>query len=127
MTGPDYGIQAGDDENIPDYALDDLFDEGIQPEQNKQLVPKPSTYKESLAEILEQQDLSPKYDEDEGLDYALDEEDRINEMLKDLEITYYDNVEKIQNEPGMTPTKIGSFLNKEKRRNQSNRGYYMAA
>ena len=51
----------------------------------------------------------------------------INEMLKDLEITYYDNVEKIQNEPGMTPTKIRSFLNKEKRRNQSNRGYYMAA
>ena len=43
MTGPDYGIKAGDDENIPDYALDDLFDEGIQPEQNKQLVPKPST------------------------------------------------------------------------------------
>ena len=27
MALPDYGIQAGDDEDIPDYALDDLFDE----------------------------------------------------------------------------------------------------
>ena len=44
MAVPDYGIQAGDDEGIPDYALDDLFDEGIQPEQNKQLVPKPPSY-----------------------------------------------------------------------------------
>ena len=35
MAVPDYGIQARDDEDIPD-ALDDLFDEGIQPEQNKQ-------------------------------------------------------------------------------------------
>ena len=29
MTVPEYGIQAGDDEDIPDYALRDLFDEGI--------------------------------------------------------------------------------------------------
>ena len=35
MAVLDYGIQARDDEDIPD-ALDDLFDEGIQPEQNKQ-------------------------------------------------------------------------------------------
>jgi len=53
MAVPDYGIQAGDDEDIPDYALDDLFVEGIRPEQNKQLVPKPPTYKESLADVLE--------------------------------------------------------------------------
>ena len=46
MAVSDYGIQAGDGEGIPSYALDDLFDEGIQPEQNKQLVPKPPTYKE---------------------------------------------------------------------------------
>ena len=39
---PDYGIAIEDDEDIPDYELDDLFDEEeIQPEQNKQLVPKP--------------------------------------------------------------------------------------
>ena len=36
MAVPDYGIQARDNEDIPDQALADLFDEGIQPEQNKQ-------------------------------------------------------------------------------------------
>ena len=56
--------------------------------------------------------MPPEYDEDEGPDYALEEEDRINEILNDLEITDYDNVEKIINEPEMTPTKIRSFLNK---------------
>ena len=48
MWFPDYGIQAGDDEDIPYYALD----KEIQPEQNKQLVPKPPTYLESLADVL---------------------------------------------------------------------------
>ena len=48
MWFPDYGIQAGDDEDIPYYALD----KEIQPEQNKQLVPKPPTCEESLADVL---------------------------------------------------------------------------
>ena len=44
MALPDYGIPTYD-EDIPDYALDDLFDEEeIRPEQNKHLVPKPPTY-----------------------------------------------------------------------------------
>lgn len=48
MTVPDYGISLYD-ENIPDYGLDDLFDEdGVQPEQNKQLLAKPPSSKESL-------------------------------------------------------------------------------
>ena len=51
----------------------------------------------------------PEYDEDEIPDYALEEEDRINEILKDLEITDYDNIEKIINEPEVTPKKIRSF------------------
>ena len=96
---PDYGIPAG--YNIPDYGLDDLFyEEGIQTEMNKQLVPKPPTYDETLTDKLkegkqiyvdpqylppEPEDLPPEYDEDEALDYALDEED----------ITDYDNVDKI--------------------------------
>lgn len=89
-------------------------------------MPKPPTYEEALAGILEgkkqmyvdpqylppeQQDLPPEYDEDERPDYALDEDDRTTEILKDLEITDYDNVEKMLNEPGMTPTKIRTFLN----------------
>ena len=76
-------------------------------------------YLQSLADVLEgkkqiyvgPQQFPPEYDEDEGPGNALDEEDRTNEILKDLEITDYDNVEKILNETGMTPTKIRSFLN----------------
>ena len=52
MEVPDHGIPAYD-EDIPKYGLDDLFEEGIQTEQNKQLVPKPPTYEESLADVLE--------------------------------------------------------------------------
>lgn len=47
----DYGVLAGDDEEIPDYGLNDIFDEDIQPEQNKQLVPKLPTYEESLTDV----------------------------------------------------------------------------
>ena len=123
MAVPDYGIQAGDDQDIPDYALDDLFEEGIQPEQNKQLVPKPPTYEESLADVLEGKKQiyvdpqylplePPEFDEDEVPDYALDEEDRTNEILKDLEINDYDNVEKIISQPEMTPKKTRSYLKK---------------
>lgn len=52
----------------------------------------------------EQQDLPPQYGEDEDHDYALDEDDRTNKILKDLGIHDYDNVEKTLNEPEMTPT-----------------------
>ena len=121
MTVPDYGISTYD-ENVPDYGLYDLFDEeGIQPEINKQLLPYgPPTYEETLADKLkegkqiyvdpqylpsEPEDLSPEYDEDEVPDYALREEDRINKILEDLDITDYDNVDKIIRQPEMTPQK----------------------
>ena len=83
----------------PDYGLDE---EEIQPEMNKQLVPKPPTYEESLADKLKEgkqiyvdpqylppkpEDLPPEYDEDEVTDYALDEEDRTTKILEDLEVT----------------------------------------
>ena len=121
MTVPDYGISTYD-ENVPDYGLYDLFDEeGIQPEINKQLLPYgPPTYEETLGDKLkegkqiyvdpqylpsEPEDLSPEYDEDEVPDYALREEDRINKILEDLDITDYDNVDKIIRQPEMTPQK----------------------
>ena len=122
----DYGIPLYD-EDIPDYALDDLFDEEIQLEQNKQLVPKPPSYEESLADVLEgkkkvyvdpqylpsePQDVPPEYDKDEVPDYALHEKDRTAEILNDLEITDHDNVENILNQPEMTPQKTTSYLNK---------------
>lgn len=63
-------------------------------------MPKPLAYEESLADVLEgkkqiyvdpqylppeQQDLAPEYDYDEVPDYAFDEEDIINTILKELE------------------------------------------
>ena len=35
------------------WVLDDLFGDYVPPQQEKQLVPKPPTYEESLADILE--------------------------------------------------------------------------
>ena len=104
MTVPDYGISTCD-ENIPDYGLDDLFDEErIQQEINKQLVPKPPIYEETLADKFkegkqisvdpqyippEPEYLPPEYDEDEVPDYALDTENRTNVILNDLIMTMF--------------------------------------
>ena len=38
---PDYAIPLEDE--VPDYGLDDFFDEGLGPENEKQIVPKPPT------------------------------------------------------------------------------------
>ena len=119
---PDYGI-ALEDEDIPDYGLDDFFDEGLGPENEKQIVPKPPTYEESLKDVLEAQDLPPEYEEDEEIDYALDEEDSANMILDDLGLSNYDDIEKQLNQPEMTQRKIKKYVNKklkdaEFRRNQ---------
>ena len=123
---PDYGI-ALEDEDIPDYGLDDFFDEGLGPENEKQIVPKPPTYKESLKDVLEgkkqiyvnpqyfpeePQDMPPEY-EDEEIDYALDEEDSANMILDDLGLSNYDDIEKQLNQPEMTQRKIKKYVNKK--------------
>ena len=124
---PDYGI-ALEDEDIPDYGLDDFFDEGLVPENEKQIVPKPPTYEESLQDILEgkkqiyvnpqyfpeePQDMPPEYEEDEEIDYALDEEDSANMILDDLGLSNYDDIEKQLNQPEMTQRKIKRFIDKK--------------
>ena len=48
---PDYGIGAEDDDEVPDYGLEDLFGQQIPPQHEKQIVPKPPTYKDVLDEI----------------------------------------------------------------------------
>ena len=125
-------------EVIPDYGLDDFFDEGLAPENKKQIVPKPPAYEESLKDILEgkkqiyvdpqyfpeePQDLPPEYEEDEEIDYALDEEDSANMILDELSLSNYDDIEKRINQPEMTQRKIKKYVNKnlkdaEFRRNQ---------
>ena len=134
---PDYGIALGD-EDIPDYGLDDFFDEGLVPENKKQIVPKPPTYEESLMDVLEgkkqiyvdpqyfpeePQDMPPEYEEDEEIDYALDEEDSVNMILDELKLSNYDDIEKQINQPEMTPRRIKRYIDKklkdaEFRRNQ---------
>ena len=134
---PDYGI-ALEDEDIPDHGLDNFFDEGLVPENEKQIVPKPPTYEESLKDVLEgkkqiyvnpqyfpeePQDMPPEYEEDEEIDYALDEEDSANMILDDLGLSNYDDIEKRLNQPEMTQQKIKLYVNKklkdaEFRRNQ---------
>ena len=134
---PDYGI-ALEDEDIPDYGLDDFFDEGLVPENKKQIVPKPPTYEESLKDVLEgkkqiygnpqyfpeePQDMPPEYEEDEEIDYALDKEDSANMILDELGLSNYDDIEKQLNQPEMTQRKNKKYVNKklkdaEHKRNQ---------
>ena len=124
---PDYGI-AIEDEDIPDYGLEDLFDEGLVPGNEKQIVPKPPTYEESLKDILEgkkqiyvdtqyfpeePQDMPPEYEEDEEIDHALDEEDSANMILDDLGLSNYDDIEKQLNQSEMTQQKIKQYVNKK--------------
>ena len=119
---PDYAVNIEDEYGgIPDYGLDDFFDEGLVPENEKQIVPKPPTYEESLKDILEgkkqiyvdPQDMPPEYEEDEEIDYALDEEDSVNIILDELKLSNYDDIEKQINQPEMTPRKIEKYLNKK--------------
>ena len=126
---PDYAVGVEDEDGgIPDYGLDDFFDEGLVPENKKQIVPKPPTYEESLKDILEgekqiyvdpqyfpvkPQDLPPEYEEDEEIDYALDEEDSVNMILDELELSNYDDIEKQINQPEMTQRKIKKYINKK--------------
>ena len=124
---PDYAIPL-EDEDIPDYGLDDFFDEGIVPENKKQIIPKPPTYEESLQDILEgkkqmyvnpqyspeePQGMPPEYEEDEEIDYALDEEDSANAILDDLGLPNYDTIEKQINQPEMTRKKIKRYVDKK--------------
>ena len=124
---PDYGI-ALEDEDIPDYGLDDFFDEDLVPENKKQIVPKPPTYEESLQDILEgkkqiyvnpqyfpeePQDMPPEYEEDEEIDYDLDEEDSANTILDDLGLPNYDAIEKQLNQPEMTQKRIKRYVDKQ--------------
>ena len=126
---PDYAVGVEDEDGgIPDYGLDDFFDEGLVPENKKQIVPKPPTYEESLKDILEGkkqiyvdpqyfpeelQDMPPEYEEDEEIDYALDEEDSANMILDELELSNYDDIEKQINQPEMTQRKIKKYVNKK--------------
>ena len=123
---PDYGLEIGDDEDIPDYGLEDLFGEEVQPQNNKQLVPKPPPYEDVLEELAsgekkmyidpeymyKPKDLPPEYEEEEGPDYAIIEEDQINEVLDKLDLPNYDDVEGVIQQKEMNDQKRKAYLNK---------------
>ena len=115
---PNYGIDIEDE--VEDMGLDDLFGDYVPPQQEKQIVQKPPTYEESLADVLEgkkeiyvdPQELPPEYDDDEEVDYTIDDEDLIKETLEDIGIPDYENVELKLNQQEMTPKTTKAYLNK---------------
>ena len=120
---PDYVIDI--DDEVPDYGLDDLFGEQVQPQDNKQLVPKPPSYEDVLEDIAsgkkqiyidpeymyEPENLPPEYEE-EVPDYAIIEEDAVNQALDKLNIPNYDDVELRLKEEYMDNNKRKAYLNK---------------
>ena len=120
---PDYSLEIGDDEDVPDYGLEDLFGEQVQPQNNKQLVPKPPSYEDVLEDLAsgkkqmyidpeymyEPEDLPPEYEE-EVPDYEILEEDRINHALDELELPNYDDIELQLQQKEMNDKKRKSYL-----------------
>ena len=137
---PDYGIAI--DDEVPDYGLDDLFDQPVLPEKEKQIVPKPPSYEDVLEDLAsgkkqmyidpeymyEPEDLPPEYEEEEVPDYEILEEDRINQVLDDLQIPNYDDVELRLKQEDMNNKKRKSYLTKTlkkaKEKRQQLNGYW---
>ena len=126
---PDYGLEIGDDEEVIDYGLEDLFGEQVLPQNDKQLVPKPPSYEDVLKDLAsgekkmyidpeymyEPEDLPPEYEEEEeeeeeGPDYGIIEEDRINEALDGLSLPNYDDVELRLQQDEMNNKKRKAYL-----------------
>ena len=96
---PDYSLEIGDVEEVPDYGLEYLFGEQVQPQNNKQLVPELPTYEDVLLEDMvsgeKKMYIDPEYmyepddtsenlqveDGKEGPDYAISESDQIKYVL----------------------------------------------
>ena len=118
---PDYGIAI--DDEVPDYGLDDLFDQPVLPENEKQIVPKPPSYEDVLKDLAsgekrihidpeymyEPEDLPPEYEE-EGPDYNILKEDAINQVLDKFQIPSYDDIEIQLEQENMNDKKRKSYL-----------------
>ena len=118
---PDYGINIEDE--VTDYNLDDLF---IEPENTKQLVPKPPPYDDVFKDLekgekkiyvnpeyMSELEDPPEYEEDVVPDYEILEEDRINETLDQLGLPNYDDIEAQLKREDMTEKTRRSFLSKK--------------
>ena len=137
---PDYGIAI--DDEVPDYGLDDLFDQPVLPENEKQIVPKPPSYEDVFKDLAsgkkqmyidpeymyEPEDLPPEYEE-EVPDYEILEEDAINQVLDEIQIPNYDEIELRLQQEYMNDQKRKSYLKKilknAKEKRQQLSGYSM--
>ena len=122
VEAPDYGIRVEDD--VEDMNLGDIFDEQpVLPESEKQIVPKPPTYEDSLADILDgkeiyvdpqyfpqDQELPPEYDDDEVPDYAMTDYDETQSQLDDLGLPNYESIGMVLNQPEMMSQKSKGYL-----------------
>ena len=123
--GIDYAPEVDPYEDMDVEGLID-FGDYVPPQQEKQIVPKPPKYEESLEDIFKGKEiyvdpkyfsenpleLPPEYDDDEEVDYAIDDEDLIKGTLEDIGIPDYENVEMVLNQQEMTPQKTKAYLNK---------------
>ena len=139
---PNYGIDIEDE--VEDMGLEDLFGNNVPPQYEKQLVPKPPTYEESLEDLFEgkkeiyvdpqylphdPQELPPEYDDDEEVDYTIDDEDLKKMTLDSLNMANYEDVDYRLNQPEMTPIKRINYLNKiinEAKKERNKLGGYKA-
>ena len=132
---PDYGLEIGDDEEVLDYGLENLFGDQVLRQDEKQIVPKPPAYKDIFDKIASGEkkiyidpydefdfniptldkegydDPPPEYqEEEEGPDYSILEEDRISELLDKFQVPNYNEVESRLTEPEMNDRKKKVYL-----------------
>ena len=115
LEGIDY---YPDVDPFEDMDVEGLFDETVPSQTKKQIRPSPPTYEEIVKEVGED---PPAYEEDETPDYAVepDEEaeqasgakEEANQILNDLDLTNYDDLEKTLNEPDISSARKTQYLN----------------
>ena len=115
LEGIDYYPEV---DPFEDMDVEGLFgDAPVPPQSEKQI--RPPAYEEIVKEVGED---PPEYDEDETPDYAVepDEEagepkapakEEANQILNDLDLTNYDDLEKTLNEPDISSARKAQYLN----------------
>ena len=104
-----------------DMDVEGLFDETapVSPQPEKQIsAAAPPTYEEIIQEVGD--DDPPEYEEDETPDYAVEPgeeaerseaEEEANQILNELDLTNYDDLEKTLNEPDISSVRKAQYLN----------------
>ena len=115
LEGIDY---FPDVDPFEDMDVEGLFgDAPVSPQPEKQIRPSPPTYEEIVKEVGED---PPAYEEDETPDYAVEPgeeaeqseaKEEANQILNDLDLTNYDDLEKTLNEPDISSARKAQYLN----------------